>query len=242
MRTSKAGRDLITQFEGCKLTAYKCPAGIWTIGVGHTDAAGPPIVRSSMTMTRAQAEYTLEADLISFETHVSMLVKVPLTQNQFDVMVSFAFNCGVGALTKSTLLKKLNRREYSAIPAELMKWTKGGGKELPGLVRRRRAEAAMWRAVDETAEIDQDSRVQPSAPEPPKTMLESKEGNAAVLAGASGAIAAAQEIVPVVQQSSDLFSGLSEALGKPVVIAMIVILVACVGIWFWRRQRLLEDA
>jgi lysozyme len=75
------------------------------------------------------------------------MVKVPLIQAQFDVLVSFAFNCGTAALKRSTLLKRVNAGAFEAVPAELMKWTKTDGRELPGLVRRRRAESALWRGV-----------------------------------------------------------------------------------------------
>ena len=110
MNTSDAGLKLIRSFEGLRLKAYRCPAGIWTIGYGHTTAAGPPEVREGMRITAAEAEAILKRDLERFEAAVSAMVKVPLTQAQFDVLVSFAFNCGTAALRRSTLLKRCECR------------------------------------------------------------------------------------------------------------------------------------
>ena len=146
MRISQGGLDnLLKKFEGCRLKAYRCPAGILTIGYGHTSAAGEPLVKDGMTITQEQAEEILKTDLGRYEKPVSDLVKVDLEQNQFDVLVDFAYNAGVGNLKISTLLKKVNAGDFDAVPAELMKWTKGGGKELPGLVKRRQAERALFK-------------------------------------------------------------------------------------------------
>src|SRR6187397_2359527 len=106
MKTSDAGLKLIMQFEGLRLKAYRCPADVWTIGYGHTSAADAPEVRDSMRISAPEAEEILKRDLARFETAVAGLVKKNLTQAQFDVLVSFAYNCGVGALKASTLLKR----------------------------------------------------------------------------------------------------------------------------------------
>jgi lysozyme len=98
MKTSEAGLKLIRSFEGLRLKSYRCPAGIWTIGYGHTSAAGAPKVRENMRISREEAEAILKRDLAQFENAVSSMVKVPLTESQFDVLVSFAFNCGIAAL------------------------------------------------------------------------------------------------------------------------------------------------
>ena len=111
MRTSASGRAAITRHEGLRLTAYPDPATggePWTVGVGHTSRAGPPKVTKGMKITRAQAEEILSRDLATFEAAVSKAVKVPLNQNEFDALVSLAFNIGAGAFAKSTLVKKLN--------------------------------------------------------------------------------------------------------------------------------------
>ena len=144
MKTSSAGIKHIREFEGERLKAYKCSAGVWTIGVGHTSAAGSPSVTEGMTITAAESSTILARDLAAFELGVDRMLEVEVTQAQFDVLVSFAFNCGLGALKKSTLLKRVNEGKHDAIPAELMKWTKAGGKELRGLVLRRTAERKLF--------------------------------------------------------------------------------------------------
>lgn len=241
MKTSPAGIALIQQFEGRRLEAYKCPAGIWTIGYGHTSAAGAPEVKPGMTITKQEANDILVRDLVKYENAVDRLVKVPLTQNQFDALVSFTFNVGEGALAKSTLLKKLNAGNYDAVPAELMKWTRGGGKELPGLVRRRRAEAALWRDVDDKASIDiTESRIDPDVPKPKKTMAKSKEGNAAILTGGAAAVSAASEVSRQVKETGDSLTSVLDLVKDPMFLAMVLIVVAAAAIWYWRKQRLEE--
>jgi len=241
MKTSAAGINLIKEFEGVRLKAYRCPADVWTIGVGHTSAAGPPVVKAGMEITNAQAMKILANDLVKFEDGVDSAVKVPLKQNQFDALVSFAFNVGLGALAKSTLLKKLNAGQYDAVPAELMKWTKAGGKELPGLVRRRRAEAALWRGVDDSKVIKQDARVEPDAPKPSKTMAQSKEGNAAMLTGGAATLSAVNDAAQQVKETGDTFTSLLDLLKSPSFLLTILIIVAAAAIWYWRWQRLKED-
>ena len=172
MHMSQGGLDnLLKKFEGCKLKAYHCPAGVCTIGYGHTSAAGAPQVVDGMTITQAQAEDILKRDIVKYEVAVMDLVKVKLTQNQFDVLVDFAYNAGVGNLKSSTMLKKVNAGDFDAVPAELMKWVKGGGKVLPGLVRRRQAAGAWWSADQHVEE--QEQRTDPD-PVPVRTMADSK--------------------------------------------------------------------
>jgi len=235
MQTSQRGIELIKEFEGLRLKAYLCPAKVWTIGYGHTTAAGPPIVQPGMSITSKQAEEILRSDLGKYEAGVLKLVKVPLTQGQFDALVSFAYNCGRGALGRSTLLKRVNAGRFDAVPAELMKWTKAGGRELAGLVRRRRAEAALWRAVDEATPVDPDEAgAVPELPKPSKTMAASRDVNAALAAGGAAAITA-------IGEASSHVGTLSDALGRPAVFVLIAIALACAAIWYWRRQRLQEE-
>ncbi|MEN6534626.1 MAG: lysozyme [Bryobacteraceae bacterium] len=142
--TSNPAVELIKQFEGLKLDAYNCPAGVLTIGYGHT---GTDVV-CGMKITAEEADRLLRNDLRHFEKRVQQLVTVPLTQGQFDALVSFAFNVGLGALERSTLLRKLNAEDYRGAAEEFGRWTKAAGKELPGLVRRRRAERQLFEEVD----------------------------------------------------------------------------------------------
>lgn len=241
MKTSQAGIDLIKQFEGVRLESYVCPAGILTIGVGHTSAAGPPKVVPEMKITYQEANEILARDLVKYESAVDRLVTVPLSQNQFDALVSFTFNVGEGALAKSTLLKKLNAGKYSEVPAELMKWTKGGGRELPGLVRRRRAECAMWRSVNDRSDIDVDeARVKPDPQKPAKTMSKSKEGNAAIFTGGAAALSAAGEVSRQVKDTGDSLTSVLDLVKDPTFLLLVAIVLAAGAIWYWRRQRLEE--
>lgn len=139
MKINQDGINLIKEFEGCRLTAYKCPAGLWTIGYGHT--AG---VKESTTITQEQAEEYLKQDLEKFEKGVDGCVKVGINQNQFNALVSFAYNCGIGALQTSTLLKKLNSGDFNGAANEFLRWNKANGQALTGLTRRRQAEREMF--------------------------------------------------------------------------------------------------
>ncbi len=139
MRTSENGLALIRQAEGLRLRAYKCPAGVWTIGYGTT--AG---VKEGLVITKERAEELLREDVKRFEDQVMRLVKVRLTQGQFDALVSFTYNLGAANLGNSTLLRLLNAGDYKGAAAQFDRWTKAGGKELPGLVKRRAAERALF--------------------------------------------------------------------------------------------------
>lgn len=141
---NKLGLDHIKQWEGLRTTAYKDVAGIWTIGYGHTAAAGEPKPKAGMKITEKRATEILMSDLGQYEQAVEDAVKVDINDNQFAALVSFTYNVGIGAFKKSTLLKKLNKGDYDSVPTEIMKWTKAGGKRVQGLVNRRRAEGAIW--------------------------------------------------------------------------------------------------
>ena len=146
MKISTAGIDLIKSFEGYlkprpdgSCEAYKCPAGVWTIGWGCTEG-----VRPGMVWTKDQAEFALRRELAKFEAAVTRLVTVPINQNQYDALVSFAYNCGEGALARSTILKRLNAGDVPGAAAAFGMWTKGGRRVLPGLVKRRQREADLF--------------------------------------------------------------------------------------------------
>jgi len=143
MKISSCGLDLIRHFEGLYLTAYLCPARVWTIGYGHTGLTHKDgTVKYGRVITESEAVKLLAHDMQKFEERVNRLVKVPLTQDEFDALVSFDFN--TGALHRSTLLKKLNQGDKKGAAAEFAKWTRGGGKVLSGLVRRRKAERHLF--------------------------------------------------------------------------------------------------
>lgn len=139
MQTSAEMRRMISEWEGCKLVAYRDPVGIWTIGVGHTG----PEVGPGMRISPQEADDILSKDLARFERAVERLLPTT-TQAQFDALVSFAFNCGEGALRDSTLRKHHNAGNYDAASREFQRWNKAGGQVLAGLTRRRAGEAAVY--------------------------------------------------------------------------------------------------
>ena len=142
MKTGDAGRNLIKEFEGFSATPYLCPAGYWTIGYGSIYDSGVRVTMEHPAISEDEGEALLAADLKTAGGGVSRLVSVPLTQSQFDALVSFTFNLGVASLMSSTLLRKLNRGDDAA--DEFPRWIYGGGRILPGLVRRREAERQLF--------------------------------------------------------------------------------------------------
>lgn len=150
MKASKSAYSLIHTFEGCRLHAYKCPAGIWTIGWGHT--AG---VYEGMTITREQADSLLEQDIRVFEDNLTFILGLddknrmpnglPISQHQFDALLSFTYNVGTGNLSDSTLLRKVKANPNDpSIRGEFSRWVYGSGKRITGLVRRRKMEADLY--------------------------------------------------------------------------------------------------
>lgn len=140
MKITNEGINLIKKFEGLRLEAYLCPAGVWTIGYGHTEG-----VKEGDKITQEEAEMFLKSDLRTFEIGVECLIKKQLTDNQFSSLVSFAYNLGLNNLKSSTLLKKVNSNSNDrTIVDEFIKWIYAGGKQLEGLKRRRQAEAYLY--------------------------------------------------------------------------------------------------
>lgn len=146
LRIGPKGLALVTHFEGLRLKAYLCPAKVWTCGVGAT---GPDIGPNTV-WTKEQAFARLASDLRSFERGVEALVDGKATPGQFSALVAFAFNVGIGALSKSTLLKRHNAGKFDEAAAQFMAWNKarvnGHMVALSGLTRRRAAEAALYRS------------------------------------------------------------------------------------------------
>ncbi len=150
MKASKSAYVLIHTFEGCRLHAYKCPAGVWAIGWGHT--AG---VYEGMTITSEEANELLKKDVAILEDHLNyalglddagrMLNGLPISQHQFDALLSFTYNVGAGNLASSTLLRKVKANQKDpSIRGEFSRRVYGGDKRLPGLVRRRKMEADLY--------------------------------------------------------------------------------------------------
>lgn len=144
MQMTEDGLALIRRFEGFRGSAYRCPAGTWTIGYGHTAQAGEPDVTPGMQMSEAAANVLLRADVDKFAREVRAVLKRDLNDAQFSALVSFAYNVGLGAFRSSSVLKAINRGDDDAVPRRLLLWVKAGGRVLPGLVRRRAAEAELF--------------------------------------------------------------------------------------------------
>tara|TARA_R100000234_G_C4966553_1_gene164174 strand:- start:145 stop:582 length:438 start_codon:yes stop_codon:yes gene_type:complete len=139
MNISKEGLSLIKKFEGCELEAYLCPAGVWTIGYGHTKD-----VKEGDKINKDEADYLLQEEMIEYESYINDFVEVPLEQNQFDALCSWVYNLGPTNLKNSTMLRVLNEEKYADVPQEIKRWNKAGGEVLDGLIKRREAEAKMF--------------------------------------------------------------------------------------------------
>lgn len=156
MKVSQKCIQQIKQDEGVRNKPYQCPALLWTVGVGHVidpnHAKVPMADRKALpippgwdrVLSADEIDDILRKDLARFEAGVLRLIKVPLTQGQFDALVSFSFNVGLGNLQNSTLRMKVNRGDYEGAAEQFLVWTKAGGKVLPGLVKRRTHEKEMF--------------------------------------------------------------------------------------------------
>lgn len=142
MNVSNKGLDLIKQFEGCRLKAYKCPAGVWTVGYGHTK----DVTRDTI-ITHREADEFLKEDVQFVVNYINSFDR-EWTQNQFDALVSFAYNCGVG-----NLKKLINNRDDNDIPDAMLKYKHAGGKVLKGLERRRKEEVKLFVTPDDLPEF-----------------------------------------------------------------------------------------
>jgi lysozyme len=202
---TRAAVDLVKHFEGLRLTAYLCPAGVPTIGYGHTVG-----VRMGQTITVAQADSFLAADLAKAADVVDQLVTTTLTSDQRGALASFVFNLGSENFRTSTLLKKLNARDFEAATGEFGRWIKAtvGGKKiaLAGLVKRRDAEERLFRGLDwRVATEDGPMPRAVAAPTAMKPLQQSRTINAAkVGGGAATLVATVTQLTPLAQQARDM--------------------------------------
>jgi lysozyme len=146
MQISYNGLSFLKEQEGFRAQAYKDTGGVWTIGYGTIKWKDKP-VEAGMTITEKEAELALTDDLAWAQTAVNKAVRVTLTQNMFDALVSFVYNLGESNFRKSTLLNKLNQGQYKAAAFELLRWKYDNGKEIPGLLKRRQREKALFESV-----------------------------------------------------------------------------------------------
>ena len=247
MKLSDEGYRLIRSFEGyhtrlkngnCK--AYRCPAGVWTIGYGCTEGIKP-----GMIWTQKEAETALKKEISKFEAAVDRLVKVPLNTNERDALISFAYNCGEGALSKSTLLRKLNKGDRIGAAREFAKWTRGGGRVLPGLVARRDREAALFlKPVEKPSEPYMPQAVEPVAEPVSKTAVGVTVATASTVVPLIGP-AMVPAVPPVVTDTLStaetwtdiggrLWTLKGWALTQPML--ALLLLTACAALWLWPRR------
>lgn len=145
MKVNQATVDLVKEFEGFRANAYRCPAGVWTIGYGTTAAAGVGIEpRLGMTISKSDAEAYLEATLDKFADKIAPLITAPINENEFGAFVSLAYNIGPGAFKKSSALRLFNAGDKADAAKAILLWNKAGGKVLKGLTRRREAERKLF--------------------------------------------------------------------------------------------------
>lgn len=160
MELNAAGLALIKEHEGLRLNAYPDPGTggePWTIGYGHTSAAGAPKVFQGMRILQQDAEDILKRDLKKFERAVAARVKVPLNDNQFSALVSFCFNVGEGNFEKSSVLREVNAKRFANVPSKLAMWNKAAGKVMKGLVRRRADEGRLFmKTAGPMVQVDDD--------------------------------------------------------------------------------------
>tara|TARA_R100001440_G_scaffold66831_3_gene87975 strand:+ start:3379 stop:3822 length:444 start_codon:yes stop_codon:yes gene_type:complete len=143
MKISEEGISLIKKFEGCELEAYQDSVGVWTIGYGHTKD-----VKEGDKINKDEATHLLAEEMPEYEGYINDMVKVELTQCQFDGLVCWVYNLGPTNLKESTLLKVLNEKKYNEVPGQMRRWNKAGGEVLKGLIRRREAESLLFEGKD----------------------------------------------------------------------------------------------
>lgn len=193
MKTSQAGLDLIKRWEGCRLKSYQDSVGVWTIGYGLTTAAGIVPVTAGMTITQRQADAYLEQALVKYETAVERALKRKPTQAQFDAMVSLCYNIGPGAFAGSSVVRRFNEGNIAGAADAFLMWTKAGGRELQGLVNRRKDERKLFLTASTIAsDVPPPPDVEPPTDAPPAT---GNSAAAVIIGGILAAIAAAMAYI-----------------------------------------------
>lgn len=267
LRLSSEGGALVRSFEGClkpiagsttRFQPYVCPAGVLTLGYGHTNDNGRKFGPKDV-WTKGEVDAEFRADMARFAAAVRCRVKVELTQHQFDALVSFTYNCGEGNLAKSTLLRKVNAGDFDGAVGEFAKWNRGAGKVLAGLTRRRAAEARLFADGDHRAarvthsvekklapDADETMPQQVDAPEGSiKPMSTSKIGNAQIGIGAAGAAEAVAKVKEAIDQANSMKQGVHDlgvmdVFGAVTMSPMFWLAIAIVAVagfaWYWRRQ------
>ena len=225
MKISKNGINVLTGFEGFREIAYKDIAGVWTIGYGFTDNVKP-----GDTITRAAANSRLRSELSDYESGVDAATRGNCTQNQFDALVSFAWNVGIAGMEGSSVIKAHKRGDFQSAARAFGLWNKAGGKVVTGLVRRRAAEAALYLTSDVSG-TDAAPPVMPQSVDAEKPMTASTINRASVIAGGTAAAATVTETinsVSAVKESVD-------SLGTWLLPVLLLVVVCAVGYIVWER-------
>lgn len=224
MNIGTSGLKLLKEFEGCKLTAYRDVAGVWTIGYGHTRTA-----REGMKITQAEANRLLAQDLDEFEGAVwEACTEVP-NRNQFDAMVSLAFNIGVAGFRRSTVLRLHNAGNFTGAARAFSMWNKAGGQVRAGLTRRRAAEAALY-----LTPVDDRPQTTTSA------TVESADGRKVSPVTAAASVGAGLTVAQqIVAQAADVWDGLARFGLSPNVVLAVLGAAAIAGLaWFvWNERK-----
>ena len=223
MKITKEGLALIRRFEGFRAEAYRDPVGVWTIGYGHTSMAGTGAVAPGQKMSEADAAALLAGDVENFSTGVARLLKREISPQRFSALVSFAYTVGLGNFGGSSVLKAVNAGAFDAVPRRLQLWVKAAGRVLPGLVRRRAAEAALFASGG-----DDGGMSAPVEALPGKPALRSTTNLAALV---SALAAVAMTVATTVRDISDVVSG-------PALAATTLILITGASLWIVRERRL----
>jgi lysozyme len=211
MNINQATIGLIKEFEGFEAKAYKCPAGVWTIGYGTTAAAGVGIVpEAGMVIGKTEAEGYLHAALDKFSNQITPAIKAPINENEFGAFVSLAYNIGAGAFKKSSALRHFNAGDKDKAADALMLWNKAGGKVLAGLVRRRTAERALF--LTQVGEMlpkqIKDTNITPDAPRASAAQSSTMQASAVqIVSGAGAGIAAVGALDGTAQIVAMVFAG-----------------------------------
>lgn len=210
MQISQRGIDLIKRFEGLELEAYDDGGGVWTIGYGHIKGVTP-----GMVITAAEAEQLLREDLVEYVATVNRIVNAPMNQPQFDALVSLAFNIGSAAISRSTAIKRLNKRDYLGAAEAITWWNKVNGEVWPGLVRRRTAEAEMFlEDLPDGVEEAHESRATPEENKPRRdNPVASRTTEGAVIAGAGGAAGAGAAMIDDGPEDTGTSTGTADGTG-----------------------------
>lgn len=195
MKMTNEGLALIRRFEGFRSEAYRDAVGVWTIGYGHTAMAGPPDVKPGQRISAEDAAGVLTRDVQSFSDGVTAALRRDLSDAQFSALVSFAYNVGLGNFRASSVLKAVNAGDFEAVPRRLNLWVKAGGRTLPGLVKRRAAEAALFMTPDAPADAPVSADHPPLAPPVEQARAKPPVASRTLWAALAAALAAAGQAV-----------------------------------------------